>query len=109
MIISVSRESLCNGDDEQKNSTLEYQENDMLSSFLRYKVAEYLPYTRELTIWVVFMNSKEDQLVPERENPGKKIAFIHKIENRCSKVEICGSDCLVSCFGANDMFCAIYR
>ena len=109
MVINVSRESLCNGDDDQKRSSLEYQENEMLSSFLRYKVAEYLPYTRELTIWVVYMDSNEDQPVFEREKTEKKVAFIHKVENRCSKVEIRGGDRFVSSFGTTDLFCALYR
>lgn len=81
----------------------------MLSSFLKYKVAEYLPYTRGLTIWAVYMDSNEDQVTNERENPEKKVAFIHKVENRCSKVEIRGGDKLVRSFGTDELYCAVYR
>ncbi len=109
MVIYATRESLCNGDDASKSRALEYQENEMLSSFLKYKVSEYLPYTRGLTIWAVYMDSNEDQVTNERENPEKKVAFIHKVENRCLKVEIRGGDKLVRSFGTDELYCAVYR
>ncbi|SDB13452.1 hypothetical protein [Butyrivibrio sp. INlla16] len=110
MVIDVTRESVCNGDDDQKYNSLEYQEGEMLSSFLRYKVADYLPYSRDgVTIWVIFAGSNENQPIAEREDPDKKVAFIHKAENRCSKVEIRGGDRLVKSLGIDEMFCAVYR
>ena len=110
MVIDMTRESVCNGDDDQKYKTLEYQDSEMLSSFLRYKVADYLPYSRDgVTIWAIFAGSNENQPTAERENYDKKVAFIHKVENRCSKVEIRGGDRLVSSLGTDEMFCAVYR
>jgi hypothetical protein len=55
------------------------------------------------------MGASESQPVSEREKSGKKAAFIHKIENRCSKVEIIGGDRLVSSFGADELYCAVYK
>lgn len=107
--IKATRECAFNGDDDQKVQTLKYQEGEMLSTFLRLKVADYLPYTDGLTVWIVYMGSNEDQPTAERENDAKKVAFIHKIENRCSKVEIRGGDKAVSSFGVNELYCAIYR
>ncbi len=109
MVIKATRESIFNGDDDQKTKSLDYQDGEMLSSFLRYKVADYLPYTTGLTIWAVYMGSDENQPSVEREKGEKKVAFIHKVENRCSKVEIRGGDRLVSCFGVNELYCAIHR
>ena len=109
MDIKATRECAFNGDDNQKVQTLKYQEGEMLSTFLRLKVADYLPYTNGLTVWTVYMGSNEDQPTSERENDAKKVAFIHKIENRCSKVEIRGGDKAVSSFGVNELYCAIHR
>ncbi|WP_026665667.1 hypothetical protein [Butyrivibrio sp. FC2001] len=108
MIIYATRESICNGDDDQKAMVLKYQEGEMLSSFLRHKVAAYLPYTRSLTVWTVYMGANEDQDLAERESTEKKAAFIHKIENRCTKVEIRGGDRPVSSFGVEELYCAVY-
>jgi hypothetical protein len=70
----------------------------------------YLPYSRDgVTIWAIFAGSNENQPTAERENPEKKVAFIHKTENLCSKVEIRGGDRLVKSLGTDEMFCAIYR
>ena len=109
MAITVTRESIFIGDDDQKTKTFDYQPEEMLSSFLRLKVAEYLPYTSGLTVWAIYMGSNEDQPTAERESAEKKVAFIHKIENRCSKVEIRGGDRLVSSFDTDEMYCAVYR
>ncbi len=109
MVIKVTRESIFSGDDNQKTKSLDYQDGEMLSSFLRYKVADYLPSTTGLTIWAVYMGANEDQPSVEREKAEKKVDFIHKVENRCSKVEIRGGDRLVSCFGVNELYCAIHR
>ncbi len=109
MIINVSRESICNGDDDQKCRFLEYEGQEMLSSFLRNKVADYLPYTSGLIVWAVYMGSSENQPLDEREMAEKRVAFIHKIENRCSKIEIKGGDKTISSFGVDDLFCAVYR
>lgn len=109
MIIHVSRESVSNGDDYDRVASLEYKEDEMLSSFLKSKVAEYLPYTNGLTVWAIYMDSDESQEVSERENPEKKVAFIHKNENRCVKVEIKGGDRAVSSFGTDKIYCAVYR
>ena len=109
MVIKATRECVFDGDDDQKTRTLEYQDGEMLSSFLRIKVADYLPYTSGLTVWTVYMGSNEEQPTAERERAEKKVAFIHKIENRCSKVEIRGGDKTVSSFGVNELYCAIHR
>ncbi len=108
-VILASRESVSNGDDGQKGMELTYEEGEMLSHFLKTKVAEYLPYTTGLTIWVVYMGSDEDQPTDEREYPDKKAAFIHKNENRCIKCEIKGGDRLVSSFDCDRLYCAIYH
>lgn len=60
LTIVVSREHICNGDDEQTWKELEYSENEMLSQFLKNKVSEYLPYTRGRTIWVIYKDSDVD-------------------------------------------------
>ena len=109
MIINVSRESVSNGDDYGRCATLEYQEGEMLSTFLRSKVSVFLPCTSGLTVWTIYMDSEESQETSEREASEKKVAFIHKIENRCAKVEIKGGDRAVSSFGADKMYCAVYR
>lgn len=109
MFIKATRECVFNGDDDQKIRTFEYQEGEMLSTFLRQKIAAYLPYTSGLTVWTVYMGSNEAQPTSERENDAKKVAFIHKIENRCSKVEMRGGDKTVSSFGVNELYCAIHR
>ncbi len=109
MILNATRESICNGDDDQKIMTLEYHESEMLSSFLRCKVAAYLTYTSDLTVWIVYMESNEDQDLAERESTDKKSAFIHKVKNSCTKVEIRGGDRAVSRFGVDDLYCAVYR
>ena len=108
-VIHATRESLCNGDDEQKCRELTYEEGEMLSHFLKAKVSEYLPYTTGLTIWIVYMDSDEDQPTDERENPEKKTAFIHKNENRCIKCEIRGGDRLVSDYECDKLYCAVYH
>ncbi len=107
--ILVTRESVSNGDDEQKCKEFAYEEGEMLSHFLKTMVSEYLPYTAGLTIWTVYMGSDEDQPTDEREKPEKKAAFIHKNENRCIKCEIRGGDRLVSSFDCDRLYCAIYH
>ena len=109
MKIYASRESICNGDDDQKTRRLEYDENEMLSSFLKRQLTEYLPYTRGLTIWKVYMGSDENQDYSVREDPSKKVAFVHKIEDRCTKCEIIGADRPVVSFGVSELYCAIHR
>ena len=109
MIMHVSRESVSNGDDYDRCADLEYQEGEMLSTFLRSKASNYLPYTNGLTVWSIYMDSEENQEISEREASEKKVAFIHIIENRCAKVEIKGGDRAVSSFGADKMYCAVYR
>ncbi len=70
----------------------------------------YLPYSRDgVTIWATFAGSNENQPTAERENPEKKVAFIHKTENLCSKAEIRGGDRLEKSLGTDEMFCAVYR
>lgn len=109
MVITATRESICNGDDYQKVKTFDYQQGEMLSSFLKFRVAEYLPSTRGLTVWAIYMGSNEDQPTLERESAEKKVAFIHKIDDRCLKVEIRGGDRPVSSFNTDEMYCAVYR
>lgn len=108
-IIYAYRESICNGDDDQKVRSLEYNENDMLSSFLKNQLSKYLPYTSAKTIWIVYMGSNEEQEFSLREDPSKKVAFVHMIENRCCKCEIIGKDRPFLSFGAAELYCAIYR
>ncbi|SDA60884.1 hypothetical protein SAMN02910275_01558 [Butyrivibrio sp. INlla18] len=109
MIMHVSRESVSNGDDYDRVASLEYKEDEMLSSFLKSKVAEYLPYTNGLTVWAIYMNSDERQNTAERENPEKKVAFIRMNGNRCVKVEIKGSNRAVSSLETDKIYCAVYR
>ena len=109
MLMHLSRESVSNGDDYDRCADLEYQEGEMLSTFLRSKVSIFLPYTNGLTVWSIYMDSEENQEISERENPEKKVAFIHKNENRCVKVEIKGGDRAVSSFGTDKIYCAVYR
>ena len=109
LTMTVSREHICNGDDEQIRRDLAYNEHEMLSQFLKSKVTEYLPYTRGLTIWAIYMDSDVDMDTPLREDPNKKIAFIHKNEDCCVKCEIKGGDRLVKSLGTGSMYCAIYR
>ena len=109
LTMTISREHICNGDDEQTWKELIYSENEMLSQFLKNKVSEYLPSTRGKTIWVIYMDSDVDMNTPLREDPNKKIAFIHKSEDNCVKCEIKGGDRLVKSLGTGSMYCAIYR
>ena len=104
----VSREHICNGDDEQTRRTLEYSKDEMLSQFLKNKVAGYLPSAMGKTIWCIYINSDMD-MGAEREDPGKKVAFIHKNEHSCVKCEIKGGDRQVVSLGTDSMYCAIYR
>lgn len=62
MIMHVTRECVCNGDDYDRCATLEYQESEMLSTFLRSKVSNFLPYTNGLTVWAIYMDSDESQI-----------------------------------------------
>ena len=107
--IVVSKEHICNGDDEQTWKELTYSENEMLSEFLKNKVSEYLPSTMGRTIWVIYMDSDVDMDTPSREDPGKKVAFMHKTEYRCMRCEIKGGDRPVKSLGTGSMYCAIYR
>lgn len=55
-VIYAYRESICNGDDDQKVRSLEYDDNEMLSSFLKHQLSEYLPYTRGKTKQTSYRN-----------------------------------------------------